>query len=138
MGGPPYALSEQPTAEAVLQLLEQAGNSGIPDTRALAIAPSNVDLTSLSSIEAAHRARADWQLGLQSTLSSLRDREMINFEVKEELSSGLTEEGNAIANEGSHEARLWAALPSDAEEGKSMQDLQVSSGAAPLMRYRGL
>ncbi|CEH12159.1 phenylalanyl-trna synthetase alpha chain [Ceraceosorus bombacis] len=137
MGVPPYNLSEQPSAEDILQLLDNAGSSGIPDTRTLAVSPDNVDLTSLTSLEAAHRARADWQLGLQSTLSSLRDRDMVTFDVKEELSSGLTEEGNTIANEGSHEARLWAALPADAEEGKSMQDLQTLLTAGVLKIAQG-
>ena len=36
---------------------------------------------------------------------------MVVYETHETISNGLTPEGEQIAKEGSHEARVWAAIP---------------------------
>lgn len=130
--GVPAALS----AEQLLLLLDRAGSAGLPDTRALyPVAESAHAVASSSSgsaddagarIEAELRARADWQLGLQATLSSLASRDMVSYAVHEQTTLVLTPEGYSIARDGSHEARLWRALPADPEQGVSMAKLGVS------------
>lgn len=50
---------------------------------------------------------------------------MIDFTVKNELSHIPSAEGYVIAQQGSPEARVWAALPEGGKEGKSMEELKV-------------
>jgi phenylalanyl-tRNA synthetase alpha chain len=55
---------------------------------------------------------------------------MIKYETHEIVSHSLTSEGTQIAREGSHEARVWAALPTKGEgEPLSAKDLQAKVGA---------
>ncbi|KAH9966102.1 phenylalanine-tRNA ligase [Russula dissimulans] len=54
---------------------------------------------------------ADSQITVLGALNSLLSREMIRYEPHETISHVLTPEGTQIALQGSHEARVWAALP---------------------------
>lgn len=55
---------------------------------------------------------------------------MVTYTTHELLSHGLTPEGVQIAQEGSHEARVWAALPVKGEgEPVAVKDLQQKVGA---------
>ena len=55
---------------------------------------------------------------------------MIAYTTHELLSHVLTSEGSQIAQEGSHEARVWAALPAKGEGGPvSAKELQQKVGA---------
>ncbi|KAI0003097.1 hypothetical protein BJV74DRAFT_815484 [Russula compacta] len=54
---------------------------------------------------------ADAQITILGALNSLLSREMIHYESHETHSHVLTTEGAQIALQGSHEARVWAALP---------------------------
>lgn len=49
---------------------------------------------------------------------------MIVYETHETLSHGLTPEGSQIVELGSHEARVWAALPAKGE-GSPLTPLQL-------------
>ncbi|KAF8076534.1 phenylalanine-tRNA ligase [Lyophyllum atratum] len=51
------------------------------------------------------------QITILGALNSLLSRDMIAYESHEISSHALTAEGTQIVNEGSHEARVWAALP---------------------------
>ncbi|CUA70087.1 phenylalanyl-tRNA synthetase alpha chain [Rhizoctonia solani] len=51
------------------------------------------------------------QMVIQGALNSLLSREMIEYTTQEVMGTGLTPEGAQIAELGSHEARVWAALP---------------------------
>lgn len=51
---------------------------------------------------------------------------MITYKVQDEVSFAPSSEGRSIAKLGSPEARLWSALPSDAEQGKGADELKVS------------
>jgi len=54
---------------------------------------------------------------------------MITFEINETLSHVLTPEGAQIALQGSHEARVWAALPAKGEGNPlTVQELQAAVG----------
>ncbi|KAG8703874.1 Phenylalanyl-tRNA synthetase, beta subunit, cytoplasmic [Ceratobasidium sp. 394] len=51
------------------------------------------------------------QMVIQGALNSLLSREMVTYTTQEVMGTGLTPEGAQIAELGSHEARVWAALP---------------------------
>ncbi|KZS97754.1 hypothetical protein SISNIDRAFT_472667 [Sistotremastrum niveocremeum HHB9708] len=77
-------------------------DESISDTRRLALV-ADADIPPPSS--------AEGQQAIQGALSSLSSREMVTFETHEDVSYALKPEGEQIAREGSHEARVWAALP---------------------------
>lgn len=55
---------------------------------------------------------------------------MISYTTQETLSHVLTPEGSSIALNGSHEARVWAALPAKGEgEPMTPKDLEAKIGA---------
>lgn len=55
---------------------------------------------------------------------------MINFEIINTTSSSLTPEGMEIATNGSHEARVWAALPLKGQsEPMTVPEIQVRAFA---------
>ncbi|KAI0939807.1 Phenylalanyl-tRNA synthetase, beta subunit, cytoplasmic, variant 2 [Taiwanofungus camphoratus] len=89
-------------AEAIQQLvldtLERSGT--ILDTRTLT-------LPGQSEPAASH----DSQIIILGALNSLSSREMITYITQETVSHVLTPEGAQIALQGSHEARVWAAVP---------------------------
>ncbi|CCM04785.1 uncharacterized protein FIBRA_06978 [Fibroporia radiculosa] len=89
-------------AEAIQQLvLDTLDKSGIiQDTRTLT-------LPGYTEPAASH----DAQIIILGALNSLSSREMITYTTQETLSHVLTSEGSQIALQGSHEARVWAALP---------------------------
>lgn len=62
---------------------------------------------------------------------------MITFKSNEEVLYTLTAEGSQIAKQGSQEARLWAALPTDPEQGKSLEDLKQALGQDVLKIGQG-
>lgn len=89
------------------------------------------------AIEEFHKRRSDWQLALLGHLKSLEAREMISFKSNEEIFYTLTTEGAQIARDGSQEARVWAALPSDPEQAKSLDDLKKVLGPDVLKIGQG-
>ncbi|KAI0045313.1 hypothetical protein FA95DRAFT_1607814 [Auriscalpium vulgare] len=84
--------------QLVLTTLDTHGT--IADTRALTIPGTSQPAAS-----------ADAQIIVLGALNSLDSRQMIKYDAHETLSHVLTPEGAHIALEGSHEARVWAALP---------------------------
>lgn len=56
-------------------------------------------------------ATHDAQIIILGALNSLSSRDMITYETHETTSHVLTPEGASIALNGSHEARVWAAVP---------------------------
>jgi phenylalanyl-tRNA synthetase alpha chain len=55
---------------------------------------------------------------------------MITYKTHETFTNALTPEGAQVAQEGSHEARVWAALPARGEgEPLTMKQLQEKVGA---------
>lgn len=128
---------EVPTQEQLLQLIESNGGN-IKDTRTLykndSSEPSNQDP---KAIDEAFRKRADWQLGLQGILNSLKSREMITYTVLNEISHVPSSEGHLIAQQGSPEARVWSALPVGGKEGKDMDELRKALGADVLKFGQG-
>ncbi|KXN86409.1 Phenylalanine--tRNA ligase alpha subunit [Leucoagaricus sp. SymC.cos] len=93
-------------AEALQQLILTTLESDrtISDTRALVL-PG----------QAQSASSGEDQIRILGALNSLLSRDMITYETHEVISHDLTPEGAQIANEGSHEARVWSALP---EKGK--------------------
>ncbi|OCH87914.1 hypothetical protein OBBRIDRAFT_820437 [Obba rivulosa] len=89
-------------AEAIQQLvLDTLDKHGaIKDTRVLVL-PGQQDAA----------VTHDAQITILGALNSLASRDMITYTTHETVSHVLTEEGAQIALEGSHEARVWAALP---------------------------
>ncbi|TCD64325.1 Phenylalanyl-tRNA synthetase, beta subunit, cytoplasmic [Steccherinum ochraceum] len=89
-------------AEAIQQLvLDTLDKEGtIKDTRTLTL-PGHKEPA----------ASHDSQIIILGALNSLSSREMITYTTQETLSHVLTPEGASIALNGSHEARVWAALP---------------------------
>ncbi|TFY65637.1 hypothetical protein EVG20_g5444 [Dentipellis fragilis] len=75
-------------------------NGTIQDTRTLVLPGSSQPASS-----------ADAQITILGALNSLDSREMIKYDTHETLSHVLTREGTQIVLKGSHEARVWAALP---------------------------
>ncbi|KAJ3573352.1 hypothetical protein NP233_g2483 [Leucocoprinus birnbaumii] len=93
-------------AEALQQLVLTAldTNGTILDTRELVLPGQTKPATS-----------SEDQIVILGALNSLLSREMISYETHEVISHDLTPEGQQIAREGSHEARVWDKLP---EKGK--------------------
>ncbi|EPS93546.1 hypothetical protein FOMPIDRAFT_1026494 [Fomitopsis schrenkii] len=102
-------------AEAIQQLvldtLDKFGT--IQDTRALV-------LPGYTEPAASH----DSQIIILGALNSLSSRDMISYTTQETVSHVLTPEGAQIAVQGSHEARVWQALPHKGE-GSSMTPKQL-------------
>lgn len=128
---------EIPSQEQVLQLIENNGGQ-IKDTRLLykGEVKSNV-AQDPKAAEESFRRRADWQLGLQGVLSSLKSREMITYTILNEISYVPSSEGHLIAQQGSPEARVWSALPVGGKEGKSLEELRTALGADVLKFGQG-
>lgn len=58
---------------------------------------------------------------------------MVQFQIINTITSVLTAEGIEIATNGSHEARVWAALPSKGQgEPMTVPDLQVCKAFTPV------
>ncbi|CAD6884588.1 unnamed protein product [Tilletia controversa] len=131
----PFSLTTTPTQEQVLKLVDGAPNGKIEDSRTLVAAPT-ADAAAQDA-GAAFKLRAQWQLTLQGVLNSLSSREMITYSNHDELSFALTSEGAQIVAEGSHEARLWDALPADPAQGLSIDALKEKLGAASLKVGQG-
>ncbi|KAJ3559186.1 hypothetical protein NM688_g500 [Phlebia brevispora] len=89
-------------AEAIQQLVldKLAQNGPIQDTRTLTLPGHSEPATT-----------SDAQIILLGALNSLSSREMLTYTTHETMSHVLTPEGSSIALKGSHEARVWAALP---------------------------
>ncbi|KAK7470476.1 Phenylalanyl-tRNA synthetase, beta subunit, cytoplasmic [Stygiomarasmius scandens] len=87
-------MSEQ-LQQLILDTLEK--HSKIEDTRSLDV-PDKSD-------------PYEDQLAILGALNSLLSRDMVKYESHDVFSYVLTPEGAHIAKEGSHEARVWAALP---------------------------
>ncbi|KAJ7638978.1 phenylalanine-tRNA ligase [Roridomyces roridus] len=94
-------------AESLQQLILDTlhENSTIPDTRSLVIPGQSEPASSQEA-----------QITILGALNSLLSRDMVKVETHEIVSHVLTPEGSQIAAQGSHEARVWAALP---EKGQS-------------------
>ncbi|KAJ7276539.1 tRNA synthetases class II core domain (F)-domain-containing protein [Mycena haematopus] len=93
-------------AESLQQLILDTldAHSTIQDTRSLVIPGQS------------HPAASqDDQIAILGALNSLLSRDMVKFETHEIVSHVLTPEGSQIAVEGSHEARVWSALPAKGE-----------------------
>ncbi|PCH41234.1 hypothetical protein WOLCODRAFT_137263 [Wolfiporia cocos MD-104 SS10] len=88
--------------QLVLDTLDKLGT--IHDTRTLVL-PGHSDPA----------ASHDSQIIILGALNSLASREMITYTTQETISHVLTPEGAHIALQGSHEARVWAALPAKGE-----------------------
>ncbi|KAJ7068410.1 phenylalanine-tRNA ligase [Mycena amicta] len=84
--------------QLILDLLD--ANTTIPDSRTITIPGQSEPAAS-----------QDAQIIVLGALNSLLSREMVTFEPHETLAHVLMPEGAQIAVEGSHEARVWAALP---------------------------
>ncbi|KAK2466316.1 hypothetical protein APHAL10511_001958 [Amanita phalloides] len=93
-------------AEALQQLiLDTLQATGlIPDTRSLVLPDKSQPADSHEN-----------QITILGALNSLSSRHMIIYDTNETLAHALTLEGSQIAQEGSHEVRVWSALP---EEGQ--------------------
>lgn len=96
-----------------LLILEQLDDTPISDTREL-------KLENGSSAGASHQE----QLAIKAALDSLVGKEMVSIEQKTEENLGLTPEGQLMAEQGSHEFRVWLALESE----KTAQQLQTELG----------
>ncbi|KAJ7684036.1 phenylalanine-tRNA ligase [Mycena rosella] len=90
------------SAETLQQLVLDTlhAHSIIKDTRSLVI-PG----------QSGPAASQDAQITILGALNSLLSRDMVKFETHEVVSHALTPEGSQIALSGSHEARVWSALP---------------------------
>ncbi|EGN93004.1 hypothetical protein SERLA73DRAFT_190125 [Serpula lacrymans var. lacrymans S7.3] len=99
--------------QLILDTLESS--STIKDTRTLVI-PGQSDPA----------ASQDAQIAILGALNSLFSREMITYDTHETLSHVLTPEGAQLVLEGSHEARVWAALPVKGE-GTPVTPLELKS-----------
>ncbi|KAJ6628749.1 phenylalanine-tRNA ligase [Mycena sp. CBHHK59/15] len=93
-------------AEGLQQLILDTlhAHSTIHDTRSLAIPGQSEPAAS-----------QDAQITILGALNSLLSRDIVKFDTHEILSHVLTPEGSQIAFEGSHEARVWSALPAKGE-----------------------
>ncbi|WVR04844.1 phenylalanine-tRNA ligase, alpha subunit [Kwoniella sp. DSM 27419] len=92
-------MSAEAIQSTILHTLESASTAeGIQDTRELA-----VEGRKLSSVED--------QNAVRGVLDSLLSKEMITYKQITTTSYALTEEGSVIVDNGSHEYRVWQALP---------------------------
>lgn len=124
-----FSPSSVPTAEEVLSLVDQSPDSTIKDTRSI-VKHAEIDKSSDvdgSQDEALFKSRASFQMSLQSILSSLQSKEMIQFSPLEELSHSLTSEARGILKDGSAEVRFFSTLPKDGS-GMSVDQLKQSLG----------
>ncbi|BGO99131.1 Phenylalanyl-tRNA synthetase, beta subunit, cytoplasmic [Rhodotorula toruloides] len=130
-------MSVLPPAETlqsvVLHTLDQRGS--IPDTRSLALAlPAGVDASAqLPQLDAPEAAvvgpSVDSQNALKAVLDSLAAREMVTFRQVNVDQHVLTAEGSQIAQSGSHEYRVWSALPPPASEtGLTAKEIEAKVG----------
>ncbi|TFK29372.1 phenylalanine-tRNA ligase [Coprinopsis marcescibilis] len=89
-------------AESIQQLVLDTldANGSIPDTRTLVL-PG----------ESAPASSHDAQITILGALNSLSSRNVVTYETNETISHGLTPEGLQLAEQGSHEARVWSVLP---------------------------
>ncbi|ORY92369.1 tRNA synthetases class II core domain (F)-domain-containing protein [Syncephalastrum racemosum] len=69
------------------------------------------------------------QLSLLGVLNSLKSKEMVDYEAIDVEIWTLTEEGQQVAKQGSHEARVFEAIPAG-EEGMPISELQSILGDA--------
>ncbi|KAI7864817.1 tRNA synthetases class II core domain (F)-domain-containing protein [Spinellus fusiger] len=76
-----------------------------------------------------HAGQPVEQLTLLGVLNSLKSKDMVDYSAIEVEVWTLTEEGEQVAKEGSHEARVFAAVPSG-EEGIAIADIQAKLGEA--------
>ncbi|KAN0063317.1 Phenylalanyl-tRNA synthetase, beta subunit, cytoplasmic [Thecaphora frezii] len=132
-------ISGDPTPEALLSLLDAAGN--IEDSRLIA---PNVQISADATTteqhsakraetnEAVFKERARWQLALSDVLKSLLSKEMVTVEKLEEQTSSPLPQGFALIAQGSPEIRLIKALPDQEGVGKSMAELKEALGADVL------
>ncbi|KAG6833894.1 hypothetical protein H0H87_007905 [Tephrocybe sp. NHM501043] len=102
-------------AESLQQLILDTldAQSTIQDTRLLTIPGQSVPAASHED-----------QITILGALNSLLSREMIIYETHETSSHALTPEGSQIVAEGSHESRVWAALPAKGE-GSPLTPMQL-------------
>lgn len=124
-----FSPSSVPTAEEILSLVDQSPDSTIKDTRSI-VKHAEIDKSSDvdgSQDEALFKSRASFQMSLQSILSSLQSKEMIQFSPLEELSHSLTSEARGILKDGSAEVRFFSTLPKDGS-GMSVDQLKQSLG----------
>jgi len=107
----------QELQQLILDTLEK--ESEIKDTRAIFL-PG----------ESGPALTQDAQLVIQGALNSLLSREMIDYKTQDVIDYGLTPEGSQLAGEGSHEARVWNALPLASQgKGLTVKELQAVVGA---------
>lgn len=52
------------------------------------------------------------QAEIKAALDRLRSRQMVDYDTQEQEKASLTEEGRTIAEEGSHEYKVWEAVKS--------------------------
>lgn len=103
--------------QLVLDQLESANE--IKDTRTIVLPGETSPATS-----------QDAQLLIQGALNSLLSREMITYTTQDVLVYELTPEGAHLAEQGSHESRVWNALPLKGEEaGLTPIELKNAVGA---------
>ncbi|KAJ2959638.1 hypothetical protein NQZ79_g4910 [Umbelopsis isabellina] len=69
------------------------------------------------------------QLALLGALNSLRSKDMLEYKAIEREVWTLTDEGRELADSGSHEARVFEAVPAG-EEGITIPELQAKLGKA--------
>ncbi|EJD53699.1 hypothetical protein AURDEDRAFT_110475 [Auricularia subglabra TFB-10046 SS5] len=103
-------------APSILASLD--ANGKIPDTRELTVPGTSRKATTQED-----------QLAIQGALNSLLSRDMIKYTTQETLVHDLTAEGKDLAAKGSHEARVWAALPAQgAGKPLTAQELKAAVG----------
>ncbi|KAF9513595.1 hypothetical protein BS47DRAFT_1317397 [Hydnum rufescens UP504] len=102
--------------QLVLDILDK--ESEIKDTRTIIFPGESKPATS-----------QDAQLLIQGALNSLLSREIILYSTQEILAYDLSTEGAQLAEQGSHEARVWAVLPLKGQgNGMSIKDLRQAVG----------
>ncbi|KAL1407023.1 Phenylalanyl-tRNA synthetase, beta subunit, cytoplasmic [Vanrija albida] len=117
-----------PTVEevqtAILQTLDASATGTIDDSRQL-----KVGTTSLASPEG--------QAVIKAALDSLLSKEMVEYTQITNNLWALTEEGKQIVASGSHEFRVWSALPVAGQPGLSVKDLTSKVGAETVKVGQG-
>lgn len=104
------AISSDQLQQTILNALDKDGS--IQDTREL-------QLVNGQAIGPAHED----QMQVKAALDSLSVREMVTSTQNQVEKLALTQEGEQMASEGSHEYKVWAACPA------TMKDLQAKLGA---------